>query len=170
MEAEHDPSSVPFEREAAFAGSRADRDVTLAALHRLEAASGMAASGRESGWLDQVLADLRLMGEALITEREESLRPDSLLSMIARGYPRRFGSRIRHLRAEQDDINRVLSALRTRLESTAKDRTDVADLRQQLGGLVDAIRRRRERETDLVYEAIHLDLGGADHERARGVD
>jgi predicted nucleic acid-binding Zn-ribbon protein len=90
--------------------------------------------------------------------------------MIARDYPRRFGSRIRQLREQHQDIGRALSSLRTRLESMQKDMIDVADLRERLGALVDAIRRRRERETDLVYEAVRLDLGRADHERAQPFD
>ena len=51
-------------------------------------------------WLDRILVDLRLLEQAVSNELKESLRPDSLLSMIARDYPRRFGSRIRQLREQ----------------------------------------------------------------------
>ena len=165
MATEHESASKDAARDAAFADSKADRDVTLAALHRLEAAAGMAGQGREVDWLDQVLADLRVLEGALMRERDESMRADSLLSMIARDYPRRFGSRIRHLRAQHQDIDRALTGLRAHLESVPNDLIQVADLRQRLGEVMNAIRRRRERETDLVFEAIRVDLGRADHER-----
>jgi hypothetical protein len=166
MATHHESESQDASRDDAFADSKADRDATLAALRRLEAASGMAASGREAEWLQQMQADLQVVRQALTTEREESLRPDSLLSMIARDYPRRFGSRIRQLRAQHDDIERSLSALAAECERMWEDRVDVGTLRQGLAESVDVIRRRWERETDLVYEALRLDLGLAEHERA----
>ena len=152
--------------EAAFAGSRAGRDATLAALRRLEAAAGMAGAGREARWLGQVVTDLHRVEAAVAAEREESARPDSLLSMLAQDYPRRFSSRIRQLREQLDDIGRTITSLRAQLESSSSpDETiDVADLRRRINWLADAIRHRQARETDLVYEAIRLDLGRADHE------
>jgi hypothetical protein len=169
MATEQDHSGLQ-ERDAAFAEAKGDRDITLAALHRLEAAAGMAGHGREVEWLDQVLADLRLLDGALRREHDESMRPDSLFSMIARDYPRRFGSRVRDLHAQHEEIDRALAGLRAHLESMPKDMIQVADLRQRLGEVISAIRRRRERETDLVFEAIRLDLGSAEHDRSRGVD
>jgi hypothetical protein len=41
------PASASEGRETAFAGSKLDRDTTLAAVHRLEAAAGMAGPDRE---------------------------------------------------------------------------------------------------------------------------
>jgi hypothetical protein len=40
---------------------------------------------------------------------------------------------------------------------------DVADLRERLSWLIRAIRHRRARETDLVFEAINLDLGRSEN-------
>jgi hypothetical protein len=149
----------PTAQDAAFASSQTDRDVTLQAIHRLEAAAGTAAPGRESDWLEQVLADLRALEGAIAKEREESLQPDSLLSMIGRDYPRRFGARVRQLRTQLDDIGRQMASLRSQLEQLRDDDTDFADIRERLGWLVRAIHHRRARETDLVYEAVDLDLG-----------
>ena len=166
-----DPPTPPAdpEEKAAFAGTRADRDATLAAVRRLEAAAGMAGSGREVAWLEQVIADLQLLEEAVASERDEAQRPDSLFSMIARDYARRFGSRVRQLGEQHADIARTITSLRAQLGSMRDEAIDVAELRQRLGWLADAIRHRRARETDLVYEAIELDLGRPDHE-AQGPD
>jgi hypothetical protein len=161
MEEERSPGSASADEEAAFAASRADRDETLGAIHRLEAAVEMAAPGRESEWLEQVVTDLRSLERAVATERDESSRPDSLLSMIARAYPRRFGSRVRQLREQFDDIGVTIASLRGQLESAPEQPVDFGDLRQRLGWLVAAMRHRRIREADLVFEALSLDFGAA---------
>jgi hypothetical protein len=80
----------------------------------------MAGREREVEWLDQILADLWLLEQALSNELKESLRPDSLLSMIAQDYPRRFGSRTRQLREQHDDIDGAISSPRPRTTSSAR--------------------------------------------------
>jgi hypothetical protein len=64
---------------------------------------GRAGTGWETDWLDQVAADLNILERAVAAEGQKSSRPDSLLSMIARDYPRRFSSRIRQLREQHKD-------------------------------------------------------------------
>ena len=152
------------EEAAAFADATVGRDATLAAVRRLEAAASRAGTGRETDWLEQVAADLNVLERAVAAERQEASRPDSLLSMIARDYPRRFSSRIRRLGEQHEDIAQTITSLGTQLQSMRDEPIiDVADLRQRLSWLADAIRHRWGRETDLVYEAIRLDLGRADH-------
>ena len=146
---------------AAFEASRSDRDRTLDALRALEAALGAAAHGKEAEWLKPVTSTLLALDEAVVTERDESLRPDSLLSMIGRDYPRRFGSRVRQLRDLHDDIARQVQSLRAQVEQMDTEAIDVGDLRQRIEWLIRAIYHRRVRESDLVYEAINLDLGSA---------
>jgi hypothetical protein len=155
------PSQASEDQAAAFEGSSEDRDATLAAVHHLEAAVGMAGPGREDAWLLQVTADLRTVEGAVVAERDDAQRPDSLLSIIAQDYPRRFSSRVRQLHDQHEAIVTMIGSLRVELESMG-DGIDVADLRQRLGALVYAIRDRWARETDLVYEAIRLDLGRSD--------
>lgn len=146
------------ETEAAFAASKADRDRTLETVHVLESTVGMAAPGREKEWLQQVGSALGSLEDAVATERAESLRPDSLLSLIGQDYPRRFGSRVRQLREQQDDIGRQIASLRNQIDEVERD-VDFSDIRQRLSWLVRAIHHRRARESDLVFEAISLDLG-----------
>jgi hypothetical protein len=149
------------EQSAAYRASLFDRDRTLEALHALEAALGTAAPGREADWFDQVIGAFTTLESAISSERDESLRADSLLSMIGQTYPRRFGSRVRQLRDQIDDIIRQLEFLRAQLERLDRDEVDFADLRQRLGWLIRAIHHRRARESDLVFEAVRLDLGEA---------
>jgi hypothetical protein len=157
--AENEPIRENDQREEAFEASRTDRDATLAAVHRLEASAGSASPGREEGWLSQVLEDLGTLEEAITNERSESLQPDSLLSMIARDYPRRFGARVRQLRTQLDDVLQQVVSLKDQLDAVERGEADSADVRERLGWLVRALHHRRARETDLVFEAIDMDLG-----------
>jgi hypothetical protein len=169
MPSEPEDVTTSNEEAAAFAETSVGRDVTLAAVRRLEAAAGRAGTGRETDWLGQVAADLSVLERAVADERHEASRPDSLLSMIARDYSRRFSSRIRQLREQHEDIAQTIASLRTQLQSMRDEpMIDVADLRARLSWLADAIRHRWGRETDLVYEAIRLDLGRADHPTQEG--
>jgi hypothetical protein len=98
--------------------------VTLAAVRRFEAAAGRAGTGREADWLDQVAADLAILEEAVKAESNEFLRVDSLLFDDARDYPRRFGSRIRQLREQNNDIAETISSLRGQHRVDAGRRDD----------------------------------------------
>lgn len=144
-------------REKAFAASRLDRDRTLRAVRSLENSLEMAAGG--GYWIDQVAADLGAL-EAVMTEEQRELnRPDALLAMIAAEHPRRFGSRIRSLQEQYDDIIRQVASLRSQLDEPAEGGSDAADLRHRAGWIIGALRHCRARQTDLVYEALRMDLG-----------
>src|SRR5687767_9539361 len=62
--------------------------------------AGTGAPGREAEWIRAVSDTLRTLEDAMSKERTESLRLDSLLSMIAIDNPRRFASRVRQLREQ----------------------------------------------------------------------
>lgn len=146
-------------QEVAFASSRADRANTLEAVLHLERAAAAAAAGREVEWLNRIRAELQALAAAVAIEQKEAEQPDSLLAMIARDYPRRFGSRIRQLREQHEDVVRTIASLLAQIEASLGEPPDVTDLRQRLGWLTEAMRHRWARESDLVYEAIRLDLG-----------
>ncbi len=139
---------------AAFATSRADRDRTLMAIHGLEGAAAQAAPS--DGWLVGVERYLAVLEDALAEEDARSLRPDSLLSLIAAEDPRRFGGRIRRLRDQRSDIIRQVEALLGQLDHN--DGHDAAELRHRMAWLVRAVHHYRAMETDLVYEALARDL------------
>lgn len=144
-------------KQDAFSASREDRDRTLDALRQLESALAMASASGE--WLDEVKADLASLEDAMAGERDELNRPDSLSSMIAADRPRRFGPRIRGLQEQYEGITRQVGSLLRELQQTNSGDVDPTDVRHRAGTLVRAIHSYRARQTDLVYEALRLDLG-----------
>lgn len=155
---DRDPSSDESrEKQEAFDVSRGDRDRTLAALHRLESALAMASGTNE--WVEAVIGDLRSLESAMRAERDELNRPDSLLAMIAAEAPRRFGPRIRGIRDQYDDITRQVGSLLRETGPSQRGTVDSSDLRHRCGSVIRAVHHCRARQTDLVYEALRLDLG-----------
>lgn len=144
--------------QQAFEASRLDRDRTLGAIHRFETALAMAA-GRET-WLTEVAADLEALESAMVAERRELDRPDALLAMIAAENPRRFGSRVRNLREQYDDIIRQVGSLRDQIAHGDGESPDAGDLRRRGSWITGALRHCRARQADLVHEAVTMDLGG----------
>ena len=143
--------------QTAFEASRVDRDRTLRAMHRFETALAMAAEG--DTWLTEVTADLAALETAMVEEQRELNRPDALLAMIAAERPRRFSSRIRNLREQYDDIIRQVASLRDQVAHGADTRPDAGDLRERASWIIRSLHHCRARQTDLVYEAISMDLG-----------
>ncbi len=117
----------------------------------------MAAAG--GTWLDEVTKDLEALESVMAEERRELRRPDALLAMIAADHPRRFGSRIRNLQEQYDDINRQVTSLRDQLAHADESPPDSTDLRRRASWIISALHHCRARQTDLVYEALNLDLG-----------
>ena len=145
------------ETRDAFSASQEDRDRTLEAVRNLESALARASGTGE--WLDEVTSDLASLEEAMSGEKDELKRPDSLLSMIAADRPRRFGPRIRGLQEQYEDITRQVGSLLRELEKSSESHVDATDVRHRAGSLIRAIHSYRARQTDLVYEALRLDLG-----------
>ena len=76
------------EQRSGLDARRADQDRTLESMHRLEAALGEAAPGREEPWRDEVLEALSVLEAATAEEAENARRPDSLLSDLSHNQPR----------------------------------------------------------------------------------
>lgn len=151
-------SSDPHpEASRAFTSSREDRDRTLVALHRLESALAMASGTKD--WINEVMDDLRSLDSAMQIELDELNRPDSLLALIAAEAPRRFGPRIRGIREQYEDVTRRVGSLLRELELPEQSIVDPTDLRHRAGSVIRAIHHCRARQTDLVFEALRVDLG-----------
>jgi hypothetical protein len=142
--------------DEALAASRGDRDRTLQAIHRLEEALAMAVGG--TSWLEEVAADIRNLEMAMVAEKAELDRPDSLLAMVAAENPRRFRSLVRNIHDQYTEIIGQVTSLGEQL-GWADEGFDPMDLRQRAGWIVRALRYCRARQADLVYEALALDLG-----------
>jgi hypothetical protein len=145
------------EAREAFSASREERDRTLDALRNLESALAMASASAD--WLDEVRADLGSLERAMSGEKDELNRPDSLLPMIAADRPRRFGPRIRGLQEQYEDITRQVGSLLRELQQAPSLDFDATDIRHRAGALIRSIHSYRARQTDLVYEALRVDLG-----------
>lgn len=149
-------------RATAADESRSDRVRVLLAVHRLEAALGAAAPGREEPWIDRVVESLRLLKSALAEAPGKSERRDGLWLDIERTCPRLM-SRLEGLQQEYDEIRRQIDATLERLLGRGKnERTDFSDIRQRVAWLVTAIRHHQAREADLIFEAFNLDIGVGD--------
>jgi hypothetical protein len=139
-----------------------DQDRTLAAMQALEAALGAVSPGREHPWRDDVAAALAVLEEATRDEQANAAHPDSLLSDVARTQPR-LRNRVRGLRAQYGQLCDAIDSLRHELGDADDAVPDVADLRQRLAWLLNALRHQRARESDLIYEAYYeafnADLG-----------
>lgn len=143
--------------ERAFTIKRSGRDQTLGALQQLETSLGRASGSNE--WLPGVRSDVDTLLAAMAEEQNLARRPDDLMAMIAAENPRRFGSRVDHLREQYDDMVRQVKSIRNQLDAVQPEQVDVTDLRHRLGWVLQSIHQYRARQTDLVYEAIELDLG-----------
>jgi hypothetical protein len=130
-----------------------DRDRTLAAAHDLEAAISAPAPGREHAWRDKVLGALEALEFATADEEANAERPDSLLSDIARNE-QRLRHRVHGLRTQYRHVRDRIGALEQELG--AADSLEVADVRQRLTWVLDALRYHRAREADLIYEALDI--------------
>lgn len=144
-------------QQDSFTDAQDDRDRTLTAVRRLEAALARPAGGEM--WASGLRQSLDALREAMVDEQHELDRPDSLLSMIAAERPRRFGPRVRGIKDQFADINRQLDAFRRELGTSGPPLIDVGDLRHRAAWIVRALHNCRNRQADLVYEAVGLDLG-----------
>lgn len=151
MSSDSDP-----DREA-FNSAQVERDRTLIAAREVEHALSRAAG--EASWIDDLKSSLDSLREAMLEEKQELNRPGSLLAMISAERPRRFGPRVRGIREQYDDIARQLDSFRRELDHWDGAVADVGDVRHRAGWIVRALHNCRNRQTDLVFEAIGLDLG-----------
>ncbi len=140
---------------------QADRDRTLAAMHRLEEMLGSAAPGREQQWSSEVLGALVALNQATAEEADNAELPDSLLSDLARTQPW-LRNRVRAIRLQYRQLRETLASLRHELEEEGGPSVDHADVRRRLASVLTELRHQRARESDLIYEAyyeaFHADL------------
>jgi hypothetical protein len=154
----------PTDPEATAAREH-DRDRTLTAVHRVEYALGSAAPGRSEAWRRGVIGAFDDLDQATAEEEANAARPDSLLSDIARNYPR-LRHRVHGLRIQYANAREAIQALRRELADTHHE-PDVADIRQRAGWVLAALRYQRARESDLIYEALAESWPPEDDQPAR---
>jgi len=154
MEGATDDPGFSDEQRSGLEARKADRDRTLDAMHRLEAALSEAAPGREGPWREAVLDALAVLGEATAEEADNARRPDSLLSDLARTQPM-LRNRARALRLQYEKLRDTIVSLRGEFQGPEGTPIDYADVRQRLGWVLTGLRHQRARESDLIYEAYY---------------
>jgi len=137
--------------------SREARQASLHALHVLEYALSAPAPRRERTWLHRVTVALDALAAALDKQMRAEDESLGLLSEIALCEPK-FTAQIHRLRQEQADLAIAVASLREQIEPTPELRIDTADVRDRLATVARRYRQHRARESDLIYEAIGIEL------------
>lgn len=143
--------------QKAFDAAQLERDRTLIAARRVEDALSRASGGRT--WAADLQSSLGSLRDAMTEERQELERAGSLLAMISAERPRRFGPRVRGVREQFDDIVRQLESFQRELEHGDGSVGDVGEVRHRADWIIRALHNCRNRQADLVFEALELDLG-----------
>ena len=131
-------------------------------MHRLEHSLGQAAPGREEKWLGDVVKALELLVVAMNESQDIVCRDDGLIEEIKHTTPRLL-SRIANLRDEFDGLLQQATTLREQLkQAVSRSNTAFTDLRQRMDWLLSGLKHHQAKETDLIYEAINVDIGVGD--------
>lgn len=142
----------------AFDAALMERDHTLSAVRKVEHALSRAA-GAEA-WIDDLRSSLVSLQDAMAEEKDELDRPGSLLAMISSERPRRFRPRVRGVKEQYDDIVRQLDSFRRELDDVDSAVADIGEIRHRVEWIIRALRNCRNRQADLVFDALGLDFGG----------
>jgi hypothetical protein len=148
--------------QAAAQTSRTDRNSSLDALHVLEAALSEPAPTRQQHWIEAVRAALDSLRTFLDAQAEGDSEEASLLSEIASDEPRLI-PRIDRLRRQHQALRESVQATLDELATQADDdHIDAADIRDRVAELARRLRHHRSQESDLIYEAVNINLGVGD--------
>jgi hypothetical protein len=157
---ESPPSQAEHLRQA-FATSRGDRDRAMEAMRTLEAAAGQAGPGRDQAWRQAVIAGLGLLLDALTEQQASYQDPTSLMAQIAQDEPR-LRTWVRQLQHRWGELAATTRTLIEGLQAAeTEDTPSVADVREQLRWLINAIHHHRAREADLIFDALGTDIAVA---------
>jgi hypothetical protein len=139
--------------------SRLTRAHMLSAMRALEVALAKPVSSREIDWASLVLEELGALEAAMLRQLPELEGEDNTLAALARDQPRLL-PRIQQLRQQYGDLVRQVSSLRDQF--TADGAPQGEETRQRLAWILTALKHFQAKETDLMYEALHVDIGTAD--------
>jgi hypothetical protein len=127
-------------------------------MHALEAASGMAGPGREREWREAVTAALEQLGSAIAEQQASYSHADSLMAQVAQDDPR-LRTWVRQLHHRWSGLAAATHDLATELRGpeTSGSRS-IDDVREQVRWLSAALQHHRARESDLIFEALGVDI------------
>jgi len=137
------------------------RQRMLSAMRGLENALAQPSFARWEEWHQHVSEMLEQLQIALRETREVSDQEGSLLTVLVTEYPR-LQPRCESLRSEYDTIQKRIEHLRQKFAEHEPSPSCIAEMRQKLADLLTAIRRVQADETELIFEAYQVDIGGGD--------
>jgi hypothetical protein len=136
--------------------ARHGRSRMVLAMRDLEDGLAAASTTRERPWTQYVHKSLVELQRALRETRQTADAEESLLHDLAQEYPRLFG-RTELLRTEYDKLQWLVEEL---VRSINDD--EVETVRQRLDRLLTQLRTVQAQETELIFEAFHVDIGVGD--------
>jgi hypothetical protein len=139
--------------------SRLTRSQMLAAMRSLEDALAKPTFHRETDWACLVGEELGTLEDAMLRQIAELEGEDNVLAALARDQPRLL-PRIQQLRQQYADLVHQVSSLREQLTADGSPQSD--ETRQRLTWILTALKHFQAKETDLMYEGLHVDIGTAD--------
>jgi hypothetical protein len=139
--------------------SRLTRTHMLSSMRALEDALAKPATYRETEWASCVVEELTALEEAMLRQMAELEGEDNTLAALARDQPRLL-PRIQQLRQQYGDLVCQVSALRAQLTAEGSPKSE--ETRQRLAWILTALKHFQAKETDLMYEALQVDIGAAD--------
>ncbi|WP_347354992.1 hypothetical protein [Intrasporangium sp.] len=115
---------------------------------------------RGGAWRERVRAALAELSHDFDDHINLTEAPGGLHDSLRSSDPR-LSSAVQRLTSEHDEYRDAIGAYLAVLEHGGTV-ADLPDFRKEVGELVARIVRHRRMGGDLVYEALHVDLGGSD--------
>jgi hypothetical protein len=136
--------------------ARQGRSRIVLAMRRLEDGLAAASTTRERRWIGRVYDALAELQAALRETRQTADAKGNLLAELVDENPRLCG-RAERLRAEYDKLQHFVEEM-----SRSINGDEVETVRQRLGNLLTRLRAVQAQETELIFEAYHVDIGVGD--------
>jgi hypothetical protein len=141
--------------------ARKGRARMLTAMRSLEAAVAHASSTREKEWAALVHNMLVELQAALSETHARGSGSTDLLDELVDQHPR-FLRRVERLQKDYETLQSRLKQLLPSFSHPPRSAEAVEALRSQIASLLNGIKRVQATETELIYEALHVDIGNGD--------
>lgn len=149
------------QREQTISQSRLMRERMLRAMRALEDALAKAAYQREPIWRERVRTVLKTLGDVLQQQTLDLTSDVELLSDISHESPWLL-PRIDKLRDRAGQLRKELADLQEEFAAESESDNSVKYMRLRLARFLADLRDFQAEETDLIFEAIQVDLGDGD--------
>ena len=138
-----------------------DRLKIVDLMYDLEAALAAPSFSRVDRWHRLVGEQLEKLRTVLHASREEINSRTGLFAEILEESPWLL-PRVERLKETYREVESEIESVQKEMEQQAKEPDDVSKLRRRLGELLRKLREVQAAETELIFEAIGVDLGVGD--------